>query len=214
VVWIGGLTSSARGFFPGALSIEADCRARVRTILGGLFALALPCRRMDTGQQSIATSRRCDANIPAILTAAGTAVALRTVYALMRCMNSSPAATAFILLDWWRSARWRRPCCMGGAGSLGVAAPLSRRTYCVIEQPDYWRSTSISRSSPPPPSRWPGAAVALACDHHHRLCAALDLPVPGLRSTDDRAASLPCDRGIHPCCVVCDGLRVRTGRGH
>jgi len=84
VVWIGGLTLALGGFFMVRYSIEAGLLGPgVRTTLGGLFALALLLAGEWTRRtQSIADIEALPiANIPAILTAAGTAVAFATVYA-------------------------------------------------------------------------------------------------------------------------------------
>src|SRR5262249_61209300 len=76
VVWVGGLTLALGGFFMVRYSIEAGLLGPgVRTILGGLFALALLgagewTRRKESISQIAALPI---ANIPAILTAAGTA---------------------------------------------------------------------------------------------------------------------------------------------
>ena len=80
VVWIGGLTLALGGFFMVRYSIEAGLLGPgVRTMLGGLFAAALLLAGEWTRRkESISTIEALPiANIPAILTAAGTAVAQR-----------------------------------------------------------------------------------------------------------------------------------------
>ena len=82
VVWIGGLALALGGFFLVRYSIEAGLLGpRVRTLLGGLFALALlVAGEWTRRKESIAEIEALPiANIPAILTAAGTAVAFATV---------------------------------------------------------------------------------------------------------------------------------------
>jgi uncharacterized membrane protein len=84
VVWIGGLTLALGGFFMVRYSIEAGLLGPgVRTMLGGLFALALLLAGEWTRRKESLSSIAAlpIANIPAILTAAGTAVAFATVYA-------------------------------------------------------------------------------------------------------------------------------------
>src|SRR5258708_25901376 len=84
VVWVGGLTLALGGFFMVRYSIEAGLLGPgVRTLLGGAFALALlAAGEWTRRQESISTIETLPiANIPAILTAAGTAVAFATVYA-------------------------------------------------------------------------------------------------------------------------------------
>ena len=101
VVWIGGLTLALGGFFMVRYSIEAGLLGPgVRTILGGLFALALlAAGEWTRRQESISTIEALPiANIPAILTAAGTAVAFATVYAAYALYGFLVPATAFILL--------------------------------------------------------------------------------------------------------------------
>src|SRR5580698_3521493 len=84
VVWVGGLTLALGGFFMVRYSIEAGLIGPgVRVMLGGAFALALLAAgewtRRKENLSSIASLPI--ANIPAILTAAGTSVAFATVYA-------------------------------------------------------------------------------------------------------------------------------------
>src|SRR5215510_8225729 len=82
VVWVGGLTLALGGFFMVRYSIEAGLLGPgVRTILGGLFALALLAAGEWTRRAESTSSIEVlpIANIPAILTAAGTAVAFATV---------------------------------------------------------------------------------------------------------------------------------------
>ncbi|MFZ5740063.1 MAG: DUF2339 domain-containing protein, partial [Pseudomonadota bacterium] len=101
VVWVGGLTLALGGFFMVRYSIEQGLLGPgVRVLLGGLFALALLIagewtRRKESVVQLAALPI---ANIPAILTAAGTAVAFATVYAAYALYDFLVPATAFILL--------------------------------------------------------------------------------------------------------------------
>src|SRR6202035_5595501 len=84
VVWVGGLTLALGGFFMVRYSIDAGFLGPgVRTMLGGAFALALLASGEWTRRQenTSAVQPLPIANIPAILTAAGTAVAFATVYA-------------------------------------------------------------------------------------------------------------------------------------
>ena len=80
VVWVGGLTLALGGFFMVRYSIEAGLIGPgVRTLLGGAFALALlAAGEWTRRKESVSTIEALPiANIPAILTAAGTAVAFR-----------------------------------------------------------------------------------------------------------------------------------------
>ncbi len=101
MVWIGGLTLALGGFFMVRYSIEAGLLGPgVRTMLGGLFALALlGAGEWTRRKESISNIAALPiANIPAILTAAGTAVAFATVYAAYALYDFLAPATAFILL--------------------------------------------------------------------------------------------------------------------
>jgi uncharacterized membrane protein len=101
VVWIGGLTLALGGLFMVRYSIEAGLLGPgVRTMLGGLFALALLLAGEWTRRKESVSSIAAlpIANIPAILTAAGTAVAFATVYAAYALYGFLVPATAFILL--------------------------------------------------------------------------------------------------------------------
>src|SRR5882757_2542993 len=101
VVWIGGLTLALGGFFMVRYSIDAGLLGPgVRTLLGGLFALALlAAGEWTRRKESISAIEALPiANIPAILTAAGTSAAFATVYAAYALYGFLVPATAFILL--------------------------------------------------------------------------------------------------------------------
>ena len=142
VVWIGGLTLALGGFFLVRYSIEAGLLGPgVRTMLGGLFALAL----LGAGEW---TRRRQDiaeiealpiANIPAIVTAAGTAVAFATVYAAYALYDFLAPATAFILLGLVALGTLAAALLHGPAlAGLGVAAAFVTPVLVSSDQPDYW----------------------------------------------------------------------------
>jgi uncharacterized membrane protein len=101
VVWIGGVALALGGFFLVRYSIEAGLLGPgVRTLLGGVFALLLLAAGERTRRkESISAIEALPiANIPAILTAAGTSVAFATVYAAYALYGFLSPATAFILL--------------------------------------------------------------------------------------------------------------------
>ena len=101
VVWVGGLTLALGGFFMVRYSIEAGLLGPgVRIMLGGLLALALlAAGEWTRRKESISAIEALPvANIPAILTAAGTAVAFATVYAAYALYGFLAPASAFILL--------------------------------------------------------------------------------------------------------------------
>ena len=101
MVWVGGLTLALGGFFLVAIrSRQGLLGPGVRVLLGGLFALALlAAGEWTRRKESLAAIEPLPiANIPAILTAAGTAVAFATVYAAYALYDFLVPAAAFILL--------------------------------------------------------------------------------------------------------------------
>jgi uncharacterized membrane protein len=142
VVWIGGLTLALGGFFLVRYSIEAGLLGPgVRTALGGLFALAL----LAAGEWARRTQSIADiealpiANIPAILTAAGTAVAFATVYAAYALYDFLAPATAFILLGLVALGTLAAALLHGPAlAGLGVAAAFVTPVLVSSGQPDFW----------------------------------------------------------------------------
>lgn len=142
VVWIGGLTLALGGFFLVRYSIEAGLLGpRVRVALGGLFALALLgagewTRRKESISDIVALPI---ANIPAILTAAGTAVAFATVYAAYALYGFLAPATAFLLLGMVALGTLAAALLHGPAlAGLGVAAGFVTPLLVSSTQPDFW----------------------------------------------------------------------------
>ncbi|MBV9565515.1 MAG: DUF2339 domain-containing protein [Bradyrhizobium sp.] len=142
VVWIGGLTLALGGFFLVRYSIEAGLLGpRVRTFLGGLFALALlGVGEWTRRRQSIAEIEALPmANIPAILTAAGTAVAFATVYAAYALYDFIAPATAFILLGLVALGTLAAALLHGPAlAGLGVVGAFATPILVSSEKPDLW----------------------------------------------------------------------------
>jgi len=142
VVWIGGLTLALGGFFLVRYSIEAGLLGpRVRTLLGGLFAVALLLAGEGTRRkQSMADIEALPmANIPAILTAAGTAVAFATVYAAYALYGFIAPATAFILLGLVALGTLAAALLHGPAlGGLGVVGAFATPILVSSEKPDFW----------------------------------------------------------------------------
>jgi uncharacterized membrane protein len=142
VVWIGGIALALGGFFLVRYSIEAGLLGpRVRVALGGLFAVALLAagewtRRKESISDIVALPI---ANIPAILTAAGTAVAFATVYAAYALYGFLAPATAFILLGMVALGTLAAALLHGPAlAGLGVAAGFVTPLLVSSAQPDYW----------------------------------------------------------------------------
>jgi uncharacterized membrane protein len=142
VVWVGGLTLALGGFFMVRYSIEAGLLGPgVRTMLGGLFALALllvgEWTRRKESVSSIAALPI--ANIPAILTAAGTAVAFATVYAAYALYGFLVPATAFILLGLVAMGTLAAALLHGPAlAGLGVVGAFVTPVLVSSGKPDFW----------------------------------------------------------------------------
>jgi uncharacterized membrane protein len=142
VVWIGGLTLALGGFFLVRYSIEAGLVGpHVRIFCGGLFALALLVagewtRRKESISDIVALPI---ANIPAILTAAGTAVAFATVYAAYALYAFLAPASAFILLGLVALGTLAAALLHGPAlAGLGVVGAFVTPMLVSSGQPDYW----------------------------------------------------------------------------
>src|SRR3954451_12037589 len=142
VVWLGGLTLALGGFFMVRYSIDAGLLGPgIRTLLGGLFALALLAagewtRRKESISSMVALPI---ANIPAILTAAGTAVAFATVYAAYALYDFLAPASAFILLGMVALGTLAAALLHGPAlAGLGIAAAFVTPILVSSNKPDYW----------------------------------------------------------------------------
>ena len=142
VVWVGGLTLALGGFFMVRYSIEAGLLGPgVRTLLGGAFALALlAAGEWTRRKESISTIAALPiANIPAILTAAGTAVAFATVYAAYALYGFLVPATAFVLLGLVALGTLAAALLHGPAlAGLGIAAAFVTPILVSSNKPDYW----------------------------------------------------------------------------
>jgi uncharacterized membrane protein len=142
VVWVGGLTLALGGFFMVRYSIEAGLLGPgVRTMLGGAFALALlAAGEWTRRKESISAIEALPiANIPAILTAAGTAVAFATVYAAYALYEFLVPATAFVLLGMVALGTLAAALLHGPAlAGLGIAAAFATPVLVSSGKPDYW----------------------------------------------------------------------------
>src|SRR3984893_9086194 len=142
VVWVGGLTLALGGFFMVRYSIDAGLLGPgVRTLLGGAFALVLlAAGEWTRRKESISAIAALPiANRPAILTAAGTAVAFATVYAAYALYDFLAPATAFLLLGVVALATLAAALLHGPAlAGLGIAAAFVTPILVSSEQPDFW----------------------------------------------------------------------------
>lgn len=142
VVWIGGLALALGGFFMVRYSIEAGLLGPgVRVFLGGLFAAALlGAGEWTRRKESISTIEALPiANIPAILTAAGTAVAFATIYAAYALYGFLVPATAFVLLGIVAMGTLAAALLHGPAlAGLGVVGAFVTPVLVSSGKPDYW----------------------------------------------------------------------------
>jgi uncharacterized membrane protein len=142
VVWVGGLTLALGGFFLVRYSIDAGLIGpEVRVTLGGLFALALlAVGEWTRRRESIAQIEALPiANIPAMLTAAGTAVAFATVYAAYALYEFLGPASAFILLGLVALGTLAAALLHGPAlAGLGIAAAFVTPVLVSSNAPNYW----------------------------------------------------------------------------
>src|SRR5207237_6609940 len=136
------LTLALGGFFMVRYSIDAGLLGSgVRTMLGGLFALALLAAGEWTRRRESlsAIAALPIANIPAILTAAGTAVAFATVYAAYALYDFLAPASAFILLGLVALGTLAAALLHGPAlAGLGIAAAFATPVLVSSEKPDFW----------------------------------------------------------------------------
>jgi uncharacterized membrane protein len=142
VVWLGGLTLALGGFFMVRYSIDAGLIGPgVRILLGGAFALALLVAGEWTRRQESTSAIELlpIANIPAVLTAAGTAAAFGTVYAAYALYGFLAPASAFILLGLVALGTLAAALLHGPVlAGLGIVAAFSTPILVSSEKPDFW----------------------------------------------------------------------------
>lgn len=142
VVWIGGLALALGGFFMVRYSIEAGLLGPgVRVFLGGLFAaVLLGAGEWTRRKESISSIAAMPiANIPAILTAAGTAVAFATIYAAYALYGFLVPATAFVLLGIVAMCTLAAALLHGPAlAGLGVVGAFVTPVLVSSDKPDFW----------------------------------------------------------------------------
>ncbi len=212
MVWVGGLTLALGGFFMVRYSIEAGLLGPgVRTIMGGLFALALLAagewtRRKESISEIAALPI---ANIPAILTAAGTAVAFATVYAAYALYGFLVPATAFILLGLVALGTLAAALLHGPAlAGLGVVGAFMTPVLVSSGNPDYWALYIYLAIVT-------AAAFGLARVRLWRWLAVTTIvftllwTFPGLEPVADRAACVPRHRRLRARRIA-GGLRLHV----
>jgi uncharacterized membrane protein len=141
VVWVGGLALALGGIFLVRYTIEQGLIGPgVRIMLASLLALALVAagewQRRNEAQLSFASVP--SANIPSILTAAGTTVAYATVYAAYALYGFLPPAMAFVLLGVVALATLAAALLHGPAlAGLGVIGAYLAPMLVASDEPDY-----------------------------------------------------------------------------
>ena len=141
-VWIGGLALALGGIFLVRYSIEQGLLGpRVRVALGGMLAAALIAiaewlRRKErvAGMPGLPS-----ANIPSILTAAGTVVAYGDIYAAYALYGFLGPGAAFIMLGAVALATLGAALLHGPAlAGLGLVGAYATPLLIVTERPNYW----------------------------------------------------------------------------
>ena len=141
-VWIGGVALALGGIFLVRYSIEQGLLGPgVRVVLAGILAAAL----IATAEWLRRTERTTGmpglpwANIPSILTAAGTVVAYGDIYAAYALYGFLGPAAAFILLGAVALATLAAALLHGPAlAGLGLVGAYATPLLIVTERPNYW----------------------------------------------------------------------------
>jgi uncharacterized membrane protein len=142
VVWIGGLALALGGFFLVRYSIQQGLIGPgVRVMLGALLAIALivagEWTRRNERVSGIAGLPA--ANIPGVLTAAGTTVAYADVFAAYALYGFLPPALAFVLLGVVALATLAAALLHGPAlAGLGLVGAYVAPLLVASDHPQYW----------------------------------------------------------------------------
>jgi len=142
LVWVGGVALALGGIFLVLYTIQQGLIGpRVRVALGALLAAVL----VVAGEWSRRTERRAgipglpSADIPSILTAAGTVVAYASVYAAYALYQFLPPGAAFILLGIVALLTLGAALLHGPAlAGLGVVGAFVTPFLIASDKPDYW----------------------------------------------------------------------------
>jgi uncharacterized membrane protein len=142
VVWVGGVALALGGIFLVSYTIQQGLIGpHVRIALAAMFAAAL----VAAGEWTRRKAQRSGlpslpvADIPSILTAAGTIAAYATVYAAYALYNFLPPGAAFILLGVVAILTLAAALLHGPAlAGLGVVGAFVTPLLVASEQPDYW----------------------------------------------------------------------------
>jgi uncharacterized membrane protein len=141
VVWAGGIALALGGFFLVRYSIEQDLFGPgAKIFLAALLAAAL----LAAGEWTRRKERRSGlglavANIPSILTAAGTSVAYATVFAAYALYHFVDAPLAFVLLGAVAVATLAAALLHGPAlAALGLIGGEITPVLVATDHPNYW----------------------------------------------------------------------------
>jgi uncharacterized membrane protein len=142
VVWVGGVALALGGIFLVRYTIQQGLIGpAVRIALGALLALIL----VGAGEWARRKEKLAgfpglpSADIPSILTAAGTVVAYATVYAAYALYDFLPPAAAFILLGVVALLTLAAALLHGPAlAGLGVVGAFAAPILVSSSTPDYW----------------------------------------------------------------------------
>ena len=141
-MWAGGVALALGGFFLVRYSIEQDLIGpHVRIALAALLAAALIVAGEWTRRKERASNVGviAVANIPSILTAAGTAVAYATVYAAYALYGFVDAPVAFVLLGMVALATLAAALLHGPAlAGLGLVGGEVTPLLVASDHPNYW----------------------------------------------------------------------------
>jgi uncharacterized membrane protein len=141
-VWIGGVALALGGIFLVKYSIEAGLIGpRLRLFFGALLAAALVAGGEWTRQRKdlAGFASMPAADIPSILTAAGTTVAYATVYAAYGLYGFLDPAVAFVLLGAVALATLAAALLHGPAlAALGLVGAYVTPMLVASNEPNYW----------------------------------------------------------------------------
>jgi len=141
VVWVGGIALALGGIFLVRYSIEQGLIGPgVRIMLGALLAAALiAAGEWRRTERQLSLPGVQSANIPSVLTAAGTTVAYATIYAAYALYGFLSPAAAFIFLGVVALATLAAALLHGPAlGGLGIIGAYLAPMLVASDEPDYW----------------------------------------------------------------------------
>jgi uncharacterized membrane protein len=140
-VWVGGLALGLGGLLLVRYSIEQDLIGPgLRVFLGALLALGLigAGEWLRRREQPVALAAFPEANIPAVLTAAGTSTAFAVIYAAYALYELIGPGTAFLLLGAVSFLTMAASALHGPAlAALGLIAALGSPLLVSTDTPNY-----------------------------------------------------------------------------